>query len=66
MGISLAVHIVLAVLGMTLPAMIAIYEFLGIRKNDKDYLTISRRLTTAFIVLFAVGTASGFVVAANL
>ena len=65
MGISLAVHIVLAVVGIALPAMIAIYEYLGIKRNDSDYLTIARRLTTALIVLFAVGTASGFVVAAS-
>jgi len=66
MGISLAVHIVLAVVGMTLPAMIMIYEYLGIRRKDPAYLVLARRLTTAFIVLFAIGTASGFVVAANL
>ncbi|MDE1833622.1 MAG: cytochrome ubiquinol oxidase subunit I [Candidatus Micrarchaeota archaeon] len=66
MGISLAVHIILAVVGMTLPLMIMVYEYLGIRRRDKDYLTIARRLTTAFIVLFAIGAASGFVVAANI
>ncbi len=66
MAFSLAVHIVLAVIGMTIPLLIIISEYLGIKRKDKYYLALSSRLTTAFVILFAVGTASGMLVAANL
>jgi cytochrome bd ubiquinol oxidase subunit I len=66
MGFSLAVHISLVVVGLTIPLIIMLAEYLGIKYNDKYYLTLSRRLTTAFVVLFAVGTASGLLVATEL
>jgi cytochrome bd ubiquinol oxidase subunit I len=65
MGVSLAVHIVIVVIGMSLPLFIAIYEYLSIKKKDEDYRMLARHFTKVFIVFFAVGTASGFVVAAN-
>ncbi|MDE1825599.1 MAG: cytochrome ubiquinol oxidase subunit I [Candidatus Micrarchaeota archaeon] len=66
MGFSLFVHIILAVIGVALPLIILIAEYLGIKYNDKDYAVLSRRLMVVFIVLFAVGSASGILVAINL
>jgi cytochrome bd ubiquinol oxidase subunit I len=66
MGFSLSVHIILAVLGIIFPLIIMLAEFIGVRYKDKYYITLSKRLTTAFIVLFAVGTTSGMLVAMNL
>lgn len=66
MAFSLAVHIVLAVIGVALPVIILLAEYLGIRYNDKEYKVMAKRLTTALLILFAVGTASGMLVAVNL
>ena len=66
MGFSLSIHIILAVIGVTLPVIILVAEFLGIRYKDPHYRVLARRLSLAFLVLFAVGTASGTLVAANL
>ena len=66
MGFSLAVHILLVIIGMMLPVMILLAEIIGTKKNDRYYLTLARRLTLAFVVFFGVGTASGVLVASNL
>jgi cytochrome d ubiquinol oxidase subunit I len=66
MGFSLAVHIILASIGIALPAIIIIAEFLGIRKKDRVYTTLAKRLSLVLVVLFAVGTASGTLVALEL
>ncbi|MEM3841206.1 MAG: cytochrome ubiquinol oxidase subunit I [Candidatus Micrarchaeaceae archaeon] len=66
MGFSLAVHILLVLIGMTLPIMILLAEVIGTKFKDRYYLTLARRLTLAFVVFFGIGTASGTLVAANL
>lgn len=66
MGFSLAVHIILASVGVALPVIIVIAELLGIRKNDKVYTALARRLSLVLVVLFAIGTASGTLVALEL
>ena len=66
MGFSLGVHIILAVLGMALPVIIMLAEYLAIKHKDEYYAVLSKRLTTVFVVFFAVGVASGFLVAINL
>ncbi len=65
-GYSLFVHIILASLGMVLPVIILLAEYLGIRYNNSDYQTLAKRLSTVFIILFALGTASGILVATEL
>ncbi|MDE1860456.1 MAG: cytochrome ubiquinol oxidase subunit I [Candidatus Micrarchaeota archaeon] len=66
MGFSLSVHIVIAVIGVVLPVLIIISDYLWLRNNDNYYKVLSGRLTTAFVILFAIGTASGMLVAINL
>ena len=66
MGFSLFVHIILAVIGVALPLIILLAEYLGIKYKDNDYAILSKRLMIVFIVLFAVGSASGMLVALNL
>ncbi len=66
MGFSLAVHIVLAATGIALPLMIMAAEFIGIRNSDRFYKVLARRLAVVLIVLFAIGTATGSVVAVEL
>ena len=66
MGFSLFVHIVLASLGIALPVIILVAEYLGIKKKDVYYSTLARRLAIAFVVFFAIGTASGILVAVEM
>ncbi len=66
MGFSLFIHIILASLGIALPVIILSAEYIGIRKKDTFYSTLAKRLAIAFVVLFAIGTASGILVAVEM
>jgi cytochrome bd ubiquinol oxidase subunit I len=65
-GYSLSVHILLASLGMALPLIILFAEYLSIRYSDRDFKVFAKRLSIVFIILFALGTASGTLVAFEL
>ena len=45
MGLSLAVHIILASIGIGLPIIMSIMEFIGIRRKDPHYTLFARRMT---------------------
>lgn len=66
MGFSLFIHIILASLGIALPVIILSAEYIGIRKKDPYYTALAKRLAIAFVVLFAIGTASGMLVAVEM
>ncbi|GAB1332251.1 cytochrome ubiquinol oxidase subunit I [Streptomyces sennicomposti] len=59
MGFSLAWHIVVACLGVGLPALTLLTEWLGMRRNDPALQLLARRWARAMGVLFAVGAVSG-------
>ena len=59
MGISLGWHIILACLGVGLPALVLFAEWRGIRTGDPVYRLLARRWARALGVLFAVGAVSG-------
>ena len=50
MGSSLAVHIIFAVIGIALPLVICIAEYLGTKNNDAYYKLLSKRLTLALLL----------------
>lgn len=66
MGFSLGVHIILAVIGIALPLIILLSEIMYARTKDRAYRALSKRLSIALAILFAVGTASGTLVAVEL
>ncbi len=66
MGFSLGVHIILAVIGIALPVIIVAAEIAGIKKRDQYYTMLAKRLTIMLIIFFAIGTASGTLVALEL
>lgn len=66
MGFSLSIHIILAVIGIAMPLFIMVSEVLGQKLNNIYYKIIARRFLSVFILLFAIGTASGTLVAVNL
>ena len=61
MAFTLAFHIVLACLGVALPAMILTANWLGLRRGDADAMRLARRWSKAMGVTFAVGAVTGTV-----
>jgi cytochrome d ubiquinol oxidase subunit I len=59
MALSLGWHIVLACLGVGMPALLLFTEWRAIRTGDGDYMRLARRWAKAVGVLFAVGAVSG-------
>ncbi|MEU2589136.1 cytochrome ubiquinol oxidase subunit I [Streptomyces avermitilis] len=59
MGFSLAWHIVVACLGVGLPALTLTAEWYGIRTGNPAHRLLARRWARAMGVLFAVGAVSG-------
>ncbi|MBA3825114.1 MAG: cytochrome ubiquinol oxidase subunit I, partial [Ktedonobacterales bacterium] len=66
MGTSLGLHIILAVIGMALPLYISLAEGIGIWKKNDALRLLARRWTSAFVILFAVGAATGMIVGIEL
>ena len=65
-GFSLGIHILLVMFGIAIPVIILLADYLWVRNGDKAYKTLSSRLLTVFAILFAVGAASGALVAIEL
>jgi cytochrome d ubiquinol oxidase subunit I len=66
MALTLGFHIVLACLGVALPAMMLIAEARGIRGGDPQALLLARRWSSVVAVTFAVGAVSGTVLSFEL
>ncbi|HWF84520.1 MAG TPA: cytochrome ubiquinol oxidase subunit I [Vicinamibacterales bacterium] len=66
MAISLAFHIVFAVIGMAMPVLMVISEALWLRTRDATYLDLTRRWARGTAVFFAVGAVSGTVLSFEL
>ena len=66
MALTLGFHIVLACLGVALPAIMLIAEARGIRRGDADALLLARRWSSIVAVTFAVGAVSGTVLSFEL
>ena len=61
MAFTLGFHIILACVGVALPAMMLVAEFKGRRNDDEVALDLAKRWSKAAAVLFAVGAVTGTV-----
>src|SRR3954465_1819899 len=61
MAFTLGFHIILASLGVALPALMLIANYRGLRRNDADALRLAQRWSKAVAVTFAVGAVTGTV-----
>ncbi len=61
MAFTLGYHIILACLGVALPAIVLIANWRGLRRDDPVALTLARRWSTVMAVTFAVGAVTGTV-----
>ncbi|HSV68011.1 MAG TPA: cytochrome ubiquinol oxidase subunit I [Mycobacteriales bacterium] len=66
MALSLGWHIVLACLGVGLPALTAFMEWRGVRTGDETYTLLARRWAKVMGMLFAVGAVSGTILSFEL
>lgn len=65
-GMTLAVHIIFATIGVGMPLMFAIAEFLGIRNNDLKYIALAKRWAKAYTITVAVGVVTGTIIGLQL
>src|SRR5213079_1355964 len=66
MAMSLAFHIVFAALGIGMPLLMAIAEWMYLRTNRPVYLDLCKRWAKGTAILFAVGAVSGTVLSFEL
>jgi cytochrome d ubiquinol oxidase subunit I len=66
MGMSLAFHILFAVIGVSLPLMMTIAEWRWRSSGDPAYLLLAKRWAKGTTILFAVGSISGTVLSFEL
>ena len=66
MAMSLAFHIVFAVVGIGMPALMVIAEWRWIRTRDPVLLELAKRWAKGTAILFAVGAVSGTVLSFEL
>jgi cytochrome bd ubiquinol oxidase subunit I len=61
MATTLGFHIILACLGIALPSIVLLAEFVGLRRNNETAMRLARRWSQAMGVLIAVGAVTGTV-----
>ena len=66
MGLSLAFHIIFAVIGVSLPLMMTVAEWLWLRTREPVYQTLAKRWAKGTAILFAIGAVSGTVLSFEL
>ncbi len=61
MATTLGFHIILASLGIALPSIVLLAEFIGLRRRDETAMRLARHWSQAMGVLVAVGAVTGTV-----
>jgi cytochrome bd ubiquinol oxidase subunit I len=61
MATTLGFHIILACLGIALPSIVLLAEFVGLKRHDETAMRLARRWSQAMGVLVAVGVVTGTV-----
>jgi len=61
MATTLGFHIILACLGIALPSIVLLAEFIGLRRHDETAMRLAQRWSQAMGVLIAVGAVTGTV-----
>lgn len=64
--LTLSFHIIYATIGVGVPLMIMIAQWVGIKKNDEHYILLARRWARGFIITVAVGVVTGTAIGLQL
>ncbi|GIO54434.1 cytochrome ubiquinol oxidase subunit I [Paenibacillus cineris] len=65
-GMTLGFHAIFATLGVGIPLMISLAEFIGIRKKDVHYILMAKRWSRGFVISVAVGVVTGTAISLQL
>jgi cytochrome d ubiquinol oxidase subunit I len=65
-GMTLGFHIIFATIGVGVPVMISLAEWLGIRRRDPHYILLARRWARGFVITVAVGVVTGTAIGIQL
>ncbi|WP_114571216.1 cytochrome ubiquinol oxidase subunit I [Exiguobacterium flavidum] len=65
-GLTLGFHIIFATVGVGVPLMVLVAEYIGIKRNDQHYILMARRWTRGYIVTVAVGVVTGTAIGLQL
>lgn len=65
-AVSLGFHIIFASIGICLPLLMVIAEWIHLRTNDETYLLLAKRWAKGAAILFAIGAVSGTIIAFQL
>lgn len=63
---TLSFHIIYATIGVGVPLMIMIAQWVGIKKNDEHYILLARRWARGFVITVAVGVVTGTAIGLQL
>lgn len=66
MGDSLGFHIIFVMFGLTLPILVSLFEFIGIRRNDAAYIATARKWSKVMSILVIAGVISGTIIALQM
>ncbi|MCR6110195.1 cytochrome ubiquinol oxidase subunit I [Bacillus sp. A301a_S52] len=64
--VTLGFHVIFATIGVGVPLLIAIAEWMGIKRNDPHYTLLARRWARGFVVTVAVGVVTGTAIGLQL
>lgn len=64
--LTLSFHIIYATIGVGIPLMIMIAQWVGIKNNDEHYILLARRWTRGFVITVAVGVVTGTAIGLQL
>lgn len=66
MGLSLAFHIIFAMIGIGMPLLMTLAEWRWLRTGDAMYLQLAKRWSKGTAIMFAVGAVSGTILSFEL
>ena len=64
--VTLSFHIIYATIGVGVPVMIMIAQWVGIKNNDEHYILMARRWARGFVITVAIGVVTGTVIGLQL
>ncbi|MFJ8088255.1 cytochrome ubiquinol oxidase subunit I [Lysinibacillus sp. NPDC095746] len=64
--LTLSFHIIYATIGVGIPLMIMIAQWVGLKNNDEHYLLLARRWARGFVITVAIGVVTGTAIGLQL
>jgi len=64
--LTLSFHIIYATIGVGIPLMIMIAQYVGYKKKDEHYILLARRWARGFVITVAVGVVTGTAIGLQL